>query len=264
MNLNIDELFSPNQEVSFSAIPGVNPKVLVCDDFYKNPEQIASLAHSLDYTLDWGEAEHKLYPGERAYVSLGAGEIEGLLLNIYFSNEPSFSKLLRLGRKQPLTFTRMNDSTIALANPRQRVPHIDSDCELVALVYLGTTEAAQESETIFYRHRSSGIHYLPRLFTSAIAGLAKDFGMGLLTAANYNELVKSLMFSGTGGEEIDKYLTGISEETDEWEIIGRVKAQFNRCIIFPAKIFHSPVYRASSPPPSPACRLTQNFFFNAK
>ena len=241
------------------------PPVVVVDDVYLRPLEVCQLASIFDYGLDLGFTEHKLYPGERSRLSVRIDDVEDAILDHYFTGVGDAKEPTRCSRQeQSVIFTKMNDVSIPLAEPRQRVPHIDSDCELVAVVYLGQSSAAQSSSTAFYSHRKTGLSFLPRCPPLSLVNLAFEDGYDILTADGYRRFVKSLMFSGGGGHDIAREYTGLPYDSDEWKILLEVTGIFNRCAIFPARHFHSPVYRSTSLKGQTGERITQNFFFSIR
>lgn len=241
------------------------PPVVVVDNFYLHPSELFQLASILDYDLDLGFTEHKLYPGERSKISFRIDDVEDAILDHYFTAVGGATEPTRCSRQgQSVIFTKMNDVSIPIAEPRQRVPHIDSDCELVAVVYLGQSSGAQSSSTAFYSHQGTGLAFLPRCPPLLLVNTAFENGYDILTADGYRRFIKSLMFSGTGGRDIAREYTGLSHDSDEWKILLQVEGNFNRCAIFPARHFHSPVYSSAPQEGRIGERITQNFFFSIR
>ena len=215
--------------------------IVIFDDFYTHPESIRNTALSLGYGLSVRQGKYKRYPGQRAFISFWQENVISHLIKIYSELELNFQHLLSRVQKQPLTFTIMNDSLKDI-HPEQRVPHIDNDTSLIGVVYL-TPSNFCEGGTAFYRHRESGISYLPPIPSLEIGNLMQEKGFDPFKKKDYVNYIKFLMYSGI--EEVaeeTKGSTGLGKSNATWELLCFIPMKFNRLILFPGNCFHSPFY----------------------
>jgi Family of unknown function (DUF6445) len=150
---------------------------------------------------------------------------------------------------------------------RQLRDHQAYQCPVLAswpprrsLISASLTPVGEDAgETVFYRHRRTGLQILPNQPSREVASLMRKDGFDPLSGAAYTEFVRHLMY-----ESLEKYAspslgTGIIESNEVWEVVGRLPGAFNRLVAFPGRAFHSPAYQPRTA--EHKSRLTLNFSF---
>ena len=223
--------------------------LLVADNFFERPSDIDLLASALDYNIDIRRGAFRQYPGERARISISQRHVIDWIQHQLQAQYGAFSFY-----DFPAVFTRMNSSALRNADLRQIVPHLDTDSILSVVVHLNR----DESETCFYRHVPTGLHYVPPHPTPEIAIVMKQRGFDALSASAYLNFKKDIINSTS--EEAGAYTnySGLPFDTASWKIIHRVPAKWNRLICFVSNVFHSPVYLPKEA--AATGRLTMNIF----
>ncbi|NEI24087.1 hypothetical protein GUK30_32595 [Rhizobium leguminosarum] len=253
---SFSELFVVNSHATEHTLCVDGETILVVDNFYARPHDVKKLALSLDYNLELGSRQHRFYPGRRAIISVEPERAAVGLINRYITHSAGYSFITRHVRR-PTIFTKIDTELVDQATHLQRVPHIDSDCTLAAVVYLSGETGDVSGGTNFYRHRATGLSHLPHVPSPRVSAAIRSRGLNPLKNDDYSTFVKTLM--SDGNEHIRG--TGLSTDNETWQVTERIEFRFNRCIMFPARIFHSPVYGDELS--QRGLRLTQNFFFSA-
>ena len=252
------EFFSPNSKLKVDRYNLDEHVLLVIDDFLCDPEAVTHLAGQLDYGLDrQPDSQFQRYPGERARVSLYPEETYAAILNTYRLEGGRPAPLVSYARNS-LVFTRIDDDALEELDARQVVPHVDAGIDVIAIVYLSAAEVG--GGTAFYRHRATGLAHLPTHPSFDIARMMREAGFDPLKREDYTRFTKALMYSELDAVSVASGETGISESTAMWEVLRIVPLAYNRLIIFPACVFHSPIYTRREGEDL-AQRLTLNVFF---
>lgn len=252
------EAFSPNSKLKVDRYDLDEHVLLVVDDFFRDPEAVTHLAGQLDYGLDLQpNGQFQRYPGERARVSVYPQETYAAMLDAYRSEGGQPAPLATYARNS-VVFTRIDDAALEGLDARQVVPHVDAGIDVIGIVYLSATEVG--GGTAFYRHRATGMAHLPAHPTLAIVRTMREAGFDPLRKEDYTRFTKELMYSELDAMSVGPGETGISESTAMWEVLRIVPIAYNRLIIFPAGVFHSPIYTRREGEDL-ARRLTLNVFF---
>ena len=253
--------------------------VLVIDRLYRRPDYVRRLALSLDFYRTAG-----FYPGFFAFVSLS----QEPLLNLV--NECLFP---RLGRElaihpfyQELTFAVVTKHASELV-PAQRIPHYDNFCDVAGVVYLNPP-AQCIGGTSFWRHRATMLEMAPQVGDPAVAALAPLFG-----ARDENELLQFCLQQGLPDPPLTVVANSRNPDpnpdivrekstvtktlensplvsplgfpnasTPFWELRKVVPMQYNRLIVYSARLFHTLHVAGDEFGESiDTRRLTQNLYF---
>ena len=252
---------SDNPIVNCVQLGNQSPPAVVIDNFYKYPERIYSIANSLDYDLMFGARRYRNYPGRRSYISWKLETVHRTLIE-------TFNQYYREGIKQdlvrykPVVFTKMDMGDLHSADTLQKVPHIDDESVATAIIYLSDEDATIESGTYFYEHKASGLRYLPDNPTMEIVEMMAQIDLDPLAAHSYRTFIKKLMSQDSDKLPLNAEASAVTTVNPIWEITSRVEAKFNRCLLFPARHFHSAVLRPKSDTTARYVRTTQNIFLS--
>jgi hypothetical protein len=236
---------SSEMDIQFEVVAGT--KVLIIDNFYRNPEYIRSLALSLDYHRVAG-----MYPGYLAFVSISTKPL------LEFVN-----KLMVEVIGKDLTFTPYYQDDLAFAVmtkrgcelvPAQRKPHFDDFCDYAGLVYLNPAEQCAGG-TSFWRHRISGWESASEVNGATLPALLARFGV-----TDQKSLVKRVLAEGGLEAGPIQYPT---ESTPTWERTQVITMKYNRFVFYDSLLFHTPhFYEDCFGETLETRRLTQNLYFN--
>ena len=218
--------------------------VLVLDGWYRNPHYVRELALSLDYTMP-----RFAFPGYEASLSIDpAFLLKGLqpFAEAELELAPNFDRRLVFS---------MIFNTVSPRLRRQQDPHSDGIGGLAVVVYLNLPSQCRGG-TAFYRHRRSGLVAMPGPRTAKAKALGQMLG-----TASYERTRKRLL----QGPRTGKRLSIICGSTAKWQLALRVPMRFNRLVLYPCHLFHSPVIHAKDfPETARGRRLTQTFFVGPK
>ncbi|KZL16599.1 hypothetical protein PsAD2_03418 [Pseudovibrio axinellae] len=248
-------LFNTKDETQATYFDIDGEPLIVFDDFYADPAAIRKLALELNYDLSHSNRQYKNYPGERALISVSARNAEKRLVDAITKHLPRYS-FIKNYIKRPVVFTKINISQIDKSNQKQKIPHIDDDCVLVAVCYLEHDSQDVGGGTFFYRHRETGLCHIPTLPDANISKKMRDCGYNPTKDGEYQRFISKEVLN------VDGVIsgTGIDHDTDIWKVEMKVGYRFNRCVVFSSRLLHSPVFDCRSNSISKN-RLTQNFFF---
>lgn len=220
------EFFAPNPELAVRVhhFDNSTERIVVIDNFYKNPEQIRDLALSVPKTRN-PRFLHGL-PGSRVEMSYYFGHL-GYIFNDVINNvfpedvqqmEPSY------------VYDCMNHARFLVnvqnSNLPARVPHVDCDYvgRFVAGVYLNTPDECSGG-TAFYKFKGS--KYVD------LSNIDPDLTI------------------------YDRYL--LESDGEHWEKIFQIEMKFNRLILYRQNILHTP-YIMPNTFTDERPRLNQMFF----
>ena len=204
--------------------------VVVIDGFHPDPDSLRTYAASAAF-----EPAHRHYPGIRAalpsdYFARARATLAPVLRDVFDHHgtqliDASFSIVT---------------TPPAMLSVHQRLPHVDSvERARVALVHYLTIEDGDG--TAFYRHRTTGFESV---------GEARS-------EAYYAQLNSELRQAGVPAPAY------IADSNALFERLHRVKARYNRALVYPSAMLHSGVIPAGTPlEPDPLRgRLTVTGFF---
>lgn len=229
-------------------------KVIIIDNALKNPLGLRTFAESLDYDLVSAPREFRVYPGERATVSWSTDRLAECILKHYFKDNTHEHLNFK---RQATVFTRMNGEKLKRIHPKQQAPHIDFGQRLVALIHLSDDEYL--GATGFYRHLRTGIDCFPPVPSTYVMEKMESDGFNPLSDEDYRAFIKQILYEGLNDYACPELGTGIAASNSVWNVVGIVKARFNRLLIFPGYLIHSPIFDGYS---SSGCsRVTLNLAF---
>ncbi len=210
-------------------------KVLVVDDFYKEPNSVRETALSLSYGKD-----RSVYPFVQAKPYWSSGPLARFLSQ--FIRE----KLIPKNIEDRFRIVTKKADELA---PWQRVPHFD-DADLAGVIYLNPPEQCRGG-TGFYRHRASGLERFPENIGPRLASFMRKHGI-----LSREELIEWVLASP--GLPRRGFIT---ESNEEWELTKLVQMKSNRLIMYDARLFHSGYIRERDfGERLETRRLTQAFF----
>jgi hypothetical protein len=239
---------------------------LVIDNFYRDPDHVRKTALGLHYVSPFSG----MHPGYMALLSIPMAPVLTFLYDcyarFYFPSLESF-----LLKERPWTFMRMEPPGSRPARPVARTPHVDAPL-LAGLVYLNTPKQCRGG-TALYRHVLSQATAVIHRDTFARRGNHANVDpdtlarMKTLGAPEPYERWKSegrvqdydaywrLIFCTRG--EAQGPITG---SAGGWEMIELLEMKYNRLVLYPGFLLHSPHYRPEWFGQTPdSYRLTQNF-----
>jgi hypothetical protein len=240
---------------------------LVVDNFYRDPDYVRATALGLHYVVPFAG----MHPGHMALLSVPMAPILSFLYDccahFYYPSREGF-----MLTERPWTFFRIESSGSRPARPVTRTPHVDGPL-LAGLVYLNLP-AQCRGGTALYRH----VH------SRATAVIHRDAFLGRGSHANVHkdtlERMKALgaaepylRWKSEGRvQDYDEYWQRIfctrgeangpiTESTGGWERVELLEMKFNRLVLYPGFLLHSPYYQREWFGETPdSYRLTQNIF----
>ncbi|MGX4670418.1 DUF6445 family protein [Cerasibacillus sp. JNUCC 74] len=198
-----------------------NKKIIVIENFYKNPELIRNLAVKSDYS-----SVAKLnYPGFQSDKEFDANGIIEVFEQI-IGNKIEDPK----GR-----FTFGGFRLITEQTGKVLKVHADTIIDWAGLIFL-TPKAPLNSGLGIYRHRESGL-----------TGPPTDMKARELGYEDTSEFERCVI-----RKDMD--------DPSKWELISFIGNQFNRLVLIKGcELYHAPMKGFGQTPEN--CRITQNFFF---
>lgn len=196
-------------------------RIIVVDDFYKDPLLVRKMALSSQFE----DVRGLNYPGFQSLKSFAAPALVKSFSRITGEDLIVSPENLTFGK-----FRVMLDST----GSRLKI-HVDGDTDWTGLVYLNLPEQCQGG-TAFYKHIRTGMSEVPTQEQIAAAGF-------------------------TSWREMEKAVVGVdSLNPQAWEMMDYVGMKFNRLVLFRGdKLFHA--HTCAFGDNLENGRLTQNFFF---
>ncbi len=219
---------NPDCQVTVHYVGRAKQKVLLADNFYRHPQQVAELALNLYYTESRSLVGS--YPGSRALITLDTapllqalGRLWGEPLRPYHSDY------------HPVIFSAILNKGYMLT-PWQRQPHIDQG--VTAMVYLNPEELCAGG-TGLYRHRPTGLDRLSVGITPELTRVAEHHGFSsqvLRTEEGYAEFLNTVFFNPNYAVTDNAY---INDGNEFWELLYLIEMKPNRLVIFDGRMFHS-------------------------
>nr|WP_303649456.1 DUF6445 family protein [Asticcacaulis machinosus] len=205
-------------------------RIVVIDDALLNPEMLTDAARVAEF-----QRPATLYPGLNAYLPPELANV------IVAGVRPLLDKAYGLPVSAPIGgsgyFGLVTDAAADL-HPMQTIPHYDvTDGDTLAvLVYLCGPE---HGATGFYRHNLSGLETLTPAY-------ADGYNRHISTALPRLEARPRAYFDGSD---------------DDFTLIGKVEAQYNRLVIYNSNLLHSAIVAPAKLSTDPGKgRLTANMF----
>ena len=230
--------YTPNENLFINTINIGSHKLLVIDDFLKNPQLMVEHAEQSQFSLYPGYHSKKGYPGIRATAPVDYSYSLTMLLEPIIKKEFGVPQHLDI-RKSVCAYSLMTMQPQELG-PLQRTPHFDASTphHIAVLLYLCNE---QHGGTAFYRHITTGLNHITEE-----------------TRENYLDVYY---------EEINtkRPKPGYAKESSElYEKIGMVTAKFNRLVIYKGYMLHAPYIDTNiSIDSNPTTgRLTVNTFYD--
>lgn len=204
-------------------------KVVSIRNFYKNPDSVRDLIQRSPVTR-WPQIV-KDYPAfGRIKVELNTTALTEV---IHQTIDEVYN--VRMPQRAALPF--MANVLVDRSNPLAGTcvkPHFDTGADFAAVIYMNTPEECSGG-TGFYRHRPTGCELAPT--PAEIFEHRMDFG-------TYD--VKSPFFT---------------DSDSRWELIHLAEMEYNKLVIYPARLFHSLYMRIEDFREFP--RINQVLFMNA-
>lgn len=227
--VNEEEVFAvnPNAKVQVDIVGNEKNRVIIVDDFYKNPDMVRHLALNAPCT-SWAPITYG-FPMLRTSMHLNLNpvreKVSELALenwNYYIDECPPFMTNLCIDNVE---------SRAHIGNAG--APHADK-CVLAAVLYLNTPEECRGG-TSFYRHKETGLESLPRhpFFEqdlSRIKPVAEKFGCKSL-----KELAETVVFAESQFQKD----SAITDSNEHWELLKVHEMRYNRILIYEGKVFHA-------------------------
>ncbi len=230
--------YTPNEKLKIATLNIGLHKVLMIDNFLKNPCQMIDYAAQCQFSLYPGYESKKGYPGIRAIAPQDYSFALTTFLEPIIKKEFGVPEHLDI-RKSVCAFSLMTMQPQELG-PLQRTPHFDSSTphHIAVLLYLCD---ARHGGTAFYRHNSTGLDHI-----------TAD------TRENYLDIYYDEI--NTKRPKADY----VGDSTDLFTKTGMVQAEFNRMVIYKGSMLHAPyIDTAISIDSNPKTgRLTVNTFYD--
>lgn len=226
-----EELFAVNEtaEVEVREIGQEKNRVVVVDNFYKNPDDVRYLALNAPVTR-WEKVTYG-FPMWRTAMDLNLDpvrkRVSGIAKEVWgygISEVPRF--MTNLIRDDPLTRSDMGHGG---------APHADQ-CIIAAVVYLNLPEECAGG-TAFYRHKETGLESLPRhpFFAKDVEKRIAPLAMRY-SCQNLKEFAQKVIFK----EEAYQKKAPVLESNPHWERLDWVDMCYNRLVFYEGKVFHAP------------------------
>lgn len=216
---------NPDSPVEHRTLGDRGHRLVVVDDFYLDPDRVASLANEVEFTSVFDVVRN--FPGERSETEADTHHLVEAVCRHYGKTEAPEVPCI------PFCVSRFwGDRAL---EPRQRLPHVDPT--LTALVYLNQPDDCSGG-TAFYRHRPTGIDFVdfepdPRLVLFA---QAMGYRRSHFEELGYWGVLERLLFNPRFASDAP---TPLNEGNDVWELLDLVEMRFNRLIIYDGRIPHS-------------------------
>lgn len=197
-------------------------KVIIVDDFYRNPEKVRAQA----LTSDYADIAATDYPGYASRLRLETETLQRLFGSLV-SSELNVDKT---------RFTWGGFRFITEESGKHPKMHADVATDWAGMVYL-TPDAPMSAGTAFFRHKETGFEAPP---TEREAR-----ALGYSDASEFD----------------DKVIRRDKADPSKWEQIARIEPLYNRLILFRGgECYHAPIGGCGHSPET--ARLTHVFFFN--
>lgn len=224
-NRNDTFAVNPHAHVSEVRVGSSKHKVVIVDDFYADYQAVRHVADSVAYTDD-PEIVFNFH-GRRSWAPGPTGDVRTAVAGYYGVDHTEDSMI-------PVVISK-SDGSCALS-PSQRQPHVDNS--LTALVYLNDADEVTGG-TGLYRHRSTGVDWIPFRPTRAMAKLAQllHYDVGEFNRPDgYGAFVRQVFmnpqFAAPEGQLI-------CDGNEYWELLDVIEMRPNRLVIYDGRIPHS-------------------------
>lgn len=231
--LNLD------MKVTVEDIPGTPDKLLVIDNFYKNPELVEEIikgspASNVDEYNDsafngyritmYSVIQNKIFYNILTNILKNAFDMNAIIDNKTEIVNKDRSFVINIYKEEPL-----------LSNPnRRQYPHWDHTLFSSLLYFYNDPEG--KMGTGLFKHKKSGLNHLPYDDNQRRA-VCKNYGMTmeeLDTMVKENEdAIASLVLT-------DDELC-LTESDDEFELLHKTIPMYNRLCVFLGSTLHSPI-----------------------
>lgn len=219
---------NPHAEVALHHVGPAERKVLLADNFYRHPDQVAELALNLHYTDSRSMVGS--YPGSRAMITLDTSPLIHTLGKMWGEPLRPFHS-----DYHPVIFSAIINRSYTLS-PWQRQPHIDQG--VTAMMYLNPAHLCAGG-TGLYRHVPTGFDRLPIAVTPELTRIAQEHGFSaghLATQDGYAEFLNTVFFNPEYAVKENAY---INDGNQFWEKLFLIEMKPNRLVIFDGRMFHS-------------------------
>ena len=183
---------------------GRRHKILIFDDFYKNPDLVRNLCFKIPPTNNSSSISG--FPGTRVACVLDMDELQNKIMNMITVNYSNVKNMRYDENKFLVNITKKTEDSVS----RIKIPHMDivgPDMRVFASsIYLNTEEEIGNNTygTSFYKNIK-------------------------INATHYNDIKNY---------EVYKKMYDISDE-DDYQLLNRVKMKYNRCILYDGLLLHS-------------------------
>jgi hypothetical protein len=220
------DFFSPNKEIEVRVQQVGDAKIVIIDNFYKNPEQVRALALQIPSTRS-PTLMHAL-PGSRVegtyYFGHFAEFIPDIISNVFVEDKKIDRDIITSCLNHATFLVNVQSSSEALST--SRAPHVDNleDGRYAIGIYLNTPEECAGG-TAFFKFKGE----------------------------QTLDLVNSV------DTDLRSYKFYVQETDKNWEKLYTAEMKFNRMVIYKQNILHTPyipkdVFTEDTP------RLIQMFF----
>lgn len=239
-----------DDDVTIEEFGTAGERVLVIDNFYRDPDRIRALALE---QREW--YPQRIFPGLRADVPVDTGPLFAALVD--WIDIDGIRPDSECDGKIVFSMSTARDADVIRYNAE--LPHFDQHSDLAGLVYLNPPEQCRGG-TAFYRHRATGVARWPwnkdrRLELCAQVGISVD---GKTEQEIGDTLWRS--YFDPPGERPKRYLRG---SNDIWDMTKLVDMKYNRAIFYETDLFHAMYVRDDDfGDDLPTRRLTQTLFLS--
>lgn len=203
--------------------------VIVLDDFYDDPDEIRSLARSLEYHRKPGAT----YPGREAIAPGRDWSDVRAVLRSYL-DEPMDGPC-----PKPVPFPQGKFRLAMVQDEKERIDGVHEDVQpWSAVIYLSLPrDCAGQGAVAFYRHRATGATELSDEWERDVFGKLLDLPF----------------------EEFRPHFWAYMRDMNNWQEVQRIENCYNRALLLQAQCFHASVGVFGTTPETG--RLTQHFEF---
>lgn len=240
--------------------------LVIVDNFYREPDYVFAMAHSLQYSPPSTRHTHA-----RAEVTVDTSEIEQFV----------YDQLAHDWGVDPNAVFRTKDTDLGIFHrsvrsdefhryTRRSAPHVDGGTLLASVVYL-TESSHNFGGTGFFRHRPTGFEACFADFGpggAADAGHHQEFGARIERSGVFDAFIASGRDPASYHDFWERTLASypfvnhLIDGNETWECTKLAEMRFNRCVIYPSFVLHKPVidYKWFDDDDVRGRRLTQNFW----
>lgn len=251
---------NPNMSIKFDTVEGV--KLIIIDDFYKNPEMVRDLIVSTPVTSN-NPAYVSGYSGYRIWSDLAIQNLDifPILTNIFKEGFNLTDEFLKedeviMTKNRCIIGNIFTGTPNVTNNNRRHQPHWDF-CLYSALIYF---DKKPGNGTALFRHKETNTTYVPTTLSQVKLG-ARDLGISVeefdkTSKDNFDKLHAIHLNDDVNNEKL------VDSDTMEYINIYNTEGKYNQLVAFAGATLHSPIANYEQLKNDDEIRVNQVMFLN--